>query len=565
MGGPRYRAYFPDLEPVRDVMKGRELRVSSATHRNEGETGSSWRDHVSRLRMGVDPRAPEGRIWLTAGALTFVLLLSVIVTLTDNRAHFTIYSMTAEVGLESASALARLFAALVLFLFPWEKGANRLRWVAAGLAVLGMGGLIFGFIAPLFGVTLSFNSSTYASGAIRTLAGLLLAIGLVPRQSPNFSRRWALITAAGLIIITVAAIPLGDALPALAHVPSLRAAAGSQTTVLPGLTAWHWELSLVPMGLALAATVGAVRAVRDGTVEAWLLLAMLLLTGSQLYAMFWPSAYSPLVTTADLLRLAFALVILIGAIDQLRHRAAERAILLTDARDHAHRLTELGILKAHFTAMVAHELGNPLAAIRFATEMLSTGELTREEEANTVHSIRREAEVLTRLVSDVSTAAAVEQDDFQVRPRLVPLSGLIADAASYGKSLAGDHPIIAPFATVQMVWADPERIGQVLRNLVSNAAKYSPNGTPIEIRVSRQASLVHLEVSDGGYGIHPDDMVRVFDKFGRGRDQSGQKVEGIGLGLYLSRRIAQAHGTDLTIESTLGAGSTFGFDLEGIL
>jgi signal transduction histidine kinase len=215
--------------------------------------------------------------------------------------------------------------------------------------------------------------------------------------------------------------------------------------------------------------------------------------------------------------------------------------------------------------MVAHELGNPLAAIRFATEMLSTGELTPEAEAETLQSIRRQSEVLTRLVSDVSLAASVEQDDFKVLPRLVPLSGLILEAATYGNSLEGNHPIAAPCATVQMVWADPERIGQVLRNLMSNAAKYSPPGTPIELRVSRRNAFVHIEVIDRGYGIHPDDMVRVFDKFGRGRDQAGKKVEGIGLGLYLSRRIAQAHDTDLTVTSTLGQGSTFGFDLEGIL
>jgi signal transduction histidine kinase len=546
-------------------MKGREFQVGRAAQHSANNVRSSWRGYVSALRIGTRPRVPSRRIWLVAALLTFGLVLSAIVTLTDNRAYITIYSTTGEVGLESASALARLFGALVLFLFPWEKAENRLRWVAAGLAVLGFGGLIFGFIGPLFNASLGMNSSIYASGAIRTLAALLLAMGLVPRRPPTFSRRWALVSAGCLIIIAAIAITLGDSLPALTHVQNLQTAARSDTTVMPGLTAWHWGFSLIPMVLALAAVVGAVWSVQEGTVDGWLLLAMLLLTGSQLYAMFWPSAYSPLVTTADLLRLTFALVILIGAIDQLRRRAAERTILLADARDHARRLTELGVLKAHFTAMVAHELGNPLAAIRFATEMLSTGELTREEETETLNSIRRQAEVLTRLVSDVSQAATVEQDDFEVLPRLVPLSGLIADAVNYGKSLAGGHPIIAPFATVQMVWADPERIGQMLRNLVSNAVKYSPPGTPIELCVSRHNAFVRIEVIDRGYGIHPDDMVRVFDKFGRGRDQSGQKVPGIGLGLYLSRRIAQAHGTDLSVESTLGVGSTFGFNLEGML
>jgi RNA polymerase sigma factor (sigma-70 family) len=104
-------------------------------------------------------------------------------------------------------------------------------------------------------------------------------------------------------------------------------------------------------------------------------------------------------------------------------------------------------------------------------------------------------------------------------------------------------------------------MGQVLRNLLSNAAKYAPPGTPIELRAVRRGEHVRIEVADHGFGIHPDDMPRIFEKFGRGRDRGGRKVAGAGLGLYLSRRIVQAHGSDLTVESTPGVGSVFGFDL----
>jgi signal transduction histidine kinase len=331
------------------------------------------------------------------------------------------------------------------------------------------------------------------------------------------------------------------------------------------MTAWHWALSPIPLLLSVWATIGAIRDRRARTPQVWLVVALVLLAGSQLYTVFWPSAYSPVLTTADFLRLAFALVVLVGGLDALRRIAAERAALLAAARQHAERLEELGVLKANFTAMVAHELGNPLAAIRFATQMIATGELSPEEQAETLRNIQAEAEILTNLVSDVSTAAVVERDDFQIKPRLVPLSSLLKDASAYGKTLPGDHPLIAPFAATEMVWADPERIAQVLRNLLSNAAKYSPPGTAIEIRMSRPGTRVRIEVVDRGYGIHPDDMVRVFEKFGRGRDQSGRKVQGMGLGLYLSRRIAQAHGTDLLVESEPGVGTAIGFELEGIL
>ena len=110
--------------------------------------------------------------------------------------------------------------------------------------------------------------------------------------------------------------------------------------------------------------------------------------------------------------------------------------------------------------------------------------------------------------------------------------------------------------------ADPERIGQVLRNLLSNAAKYSPEGTPIELRVIGKKGRVRLEVADRGPGIHPEDVTRIFEKFGRGRDREGRKMPGVGLGLYLSQRIVRGHGSELTVRTRPGGGSVFGFDLE---
>jgi signal transduction histidine kinase len=111
----------------------------------------------------------------------------------------------------------------------------------------------------------------------------------------------------------------------------------------------------------------------------------------------------------------------------------------------------------------------------------------------------------------------------------------------------------------QWVLADPERIGQVLRNLLSNAAKYSPEGTPIELRLLGKKGGVGLEVADRGPGIHPDDAARIFEKFGRGRE--GRQTPGVGLGLYLSRRIVRGHGSELSVRTRLGEGSAFGFEL----
>ena len=112
------------------------------------------------------------------------------------------------------------------------------------------------------------------------------------------------------------------------------------------------------------------------------------------------------------------------------------------------------------------------------------------------------------------------------------------------------------------VLVDRERIAQVLHNLLSNAAKYSPPGTPISIRAIPEKSRVRIEIEDQGFGIDPEDLTRIFGKFGRGRDTSGRRIPGLGLGLYLSRRIVRLHGSELTVVSTQGAGTVFEFGLE---
>jgi signal transduction histidine kinase len=203
------------------------------------------------------------------------------------------------------------------------------------------------------------------------------------------------------------------------------------------------------------------------------------------------------------------------------------------------RLEELAVLKADFTAMVAHELDTPLAVIRGFVDMLATGELEPPDQDRALSRIQAETDVLNALIADVRTAAAVERDDFAIEPKPVPVGSLLEEAAAFARTLPGDHPLKVWISADGQVWADPYRIGQVLRNLLSNAAKYSPEGAPVELRTlpGMTPGRIRIEVVDQGVGIHPDDAARIFEKFGRGRVGSGRKVTGIGLGLYLSRRI----------------------------
>jgi signal transduction histidine kinase len=217
--------------------------------------------------------------------------------------------------------------------------------------------------------------------------------------------------------------------------------------------------------------------------------------------------------------------------------------------------------------MVAHELGSPVAAVRRLTDILDFAAEDPELRAYALNAIRKETDAIKALVSDVRATATAERVDFAAEPRPVALGELLAEARFYAESLPGEHPVGMYVGTVEpeeKVWADPERIEQVLRNLLSNAAKYSPDGAPVEVRLLRDERFVRIEVADHGSGINPDDLMRIFEKFGRGRDVEGHKVQGVGLGLYLSRGILRSHGSELEARSTLGEGSVFSFELEAV-
>ncbi len=497
--------------------------------------------------------------------MTAVLLAWSVAILFVDRLRFVVSSApTVQAGVEAIAALTRLFGALVLFLLPESPSRRRLHWVAGGFVVLGVGAFEFGYLQPLVDGTFDHSdreTAMYASLAVWSIACTLFVIGLLPSKPPEFSRRALLVTA---VVFGGASLALGaaaSALPALVR-PTQPAEVAPGGPILQGLTAWYWVLSAVPLGLAAAAVVGAARHSPGGALGRWLVAAMVLHAGAQLHNLFWPSAYSPELTTANLLRLAFTAVIALGAVLELRRTAAEHAALLATEQEYSKRLGDMAVLKADFTAMVAHEFGAPIATIRGFAEMLATGALRPAEQAHALATIQAETDILTTLVADVRTAAAAERDDFAIQPRPVPVEVLLADAAAFAKTLPGDHPFTVVGAMHERVRADPERIGQVLRNLLSNAAKYSAPGTPIELRAMGNGRRVRLQVADRGFGIHPHDLTRVFEKFGRGRDEHGGRIQGVGLGLYLSRRITQAHGSDLTVESMPGVGSVFGFELE---
>jgi signal transduction histidine kinase len=527
----------------------------------------------SREGMTVEPPSLSGSLSSNTSVLVAVVLAALVVAwaatnlILGGEGFAVLVSDKVVGGEEAASALARLFAALVLGLFLADAVGWRARWVAGGLVVLGLGHLIFGYLEPLIQEDPpELNESLYEAFVTQTLVCALFMVGLFPGRPPRL-----LIWAATIIPVSlvVGYVVLFEFLHGEGWMPPLARVTNPERTVTLGsplvwLTPWHWALSTLPLGLAAAAVVGAFWQSRRGLLRSWLLFAVVLLAGSVLHDYLWPSAYGgSLLTTADALSLVFAVVVAVGGISELRRVASERARLLATERERARRLKELNALRSDFSAMIAHELETPIAAVRKLNEMLcAQGEEAGVRDYATA-ATERELDALTNLVRDVRAVAALEREDFEIDARPLRLEKLLADAEAYARTLPVDHPVqqIRQGGSRVRVLADPERIGQVLRNLLSNAAKYSPEDMPIELRVMGKEGRVRIEVADHGQGIHPEDVPRIFEKFGRGSDREKHKTPGVGLGLYLSQRIVRSHGSELTVQTRVGEGSVFGFEL----
>ncbi len=218
-----------------------------------------------------------------------------------------------------------------------------------------------------------------------------------------------------------------------------------------------------------------------------------------------------------------------------------------------------------FLAAVAHDLRNPLAALRTATEGLQRApDLPADPRLRrTLALLDRQVGRLHRLAEDLLDAAKLEAGDFELRLERADVGALAREVCELyaGVSAAHSIRIAAPAAPV-FARCDPARIVQVLNNLVSNAIRYSPHGGRVEIGVERQGDDVVLSVVDHGVGIDAKALPRIFEPFRR-ISPSREVLPGVGLGLPIVRRIVLAHGGSIEVDSTPGIGSTFRVRLTG--
>ena len=215
-------------------------------------------------------------------------------------------------------------------------------------------------------------------------------------------------------------------------------------------------------------------------------------------------------------------------------------------------------LRRNLMADVAHELRTPLTVIQGNLQAILDGVYPLD--VAQVAGLYDETRLLTRLVDDLRELALAEAGQLRLEREPVDLvalaQGVTANFMSAAEAAGVKLSAPAGGGAVQVL-GDADRLGQVLRNLLSNALRHTPAGQAVAVRVETTDQGALVVVTDTGTGISPEDLPHVFDRFYRGSKSRGRRVGSAGLGLAIARQLVRAHGGEISVESAEGAGTTF--------
>jgi PAS domain S-box-containing protein len=238
----------------------------------------------------------------------------------------------------------------------------------------------------------------------------------------------------------------------------------------------------------------------------------------------------------------------------------ERSRLEKQMQEQAAALEDLHRRKDEFLAMLSHELRNPLAPIINAVQLLSlqTNEGKVQQKARTI--IERQVGQLTRLVDDLLEVSRITTGRIHIQQNRVGLNGIVERALETVRPLMDQHKHeLTVTLSPQPIWlnADAARIEQVIVNLLTNAAKYTPDRGRISLTVQQEHNEAVLRVRDTGIGIAPDLLPHIFDLFIQAERSLDRSQGGLGIGLSLVQRLVEMHGGRVDASSVLGQGSEF--------
>ncbi|RME74465.1 MAG: sensor histidine kinase [Chloroflexi bacterium] len=218
------------------------------------------------------------------------------------------------------------------------------------------------------------------------------------------------------------------------------------------------------------------------------------------------------------------------------------------------RLDNFFQAQVRLSADVSHELRTPLTAIRGNVDLLRRGAASDPQELHeTLSIIEGELDRMSRLVADLLLLSQADAG-MSLRMQTVELDTIILDVYRQARVIANGVNIQLGHEDQAVVQGDPDRLKQLLLNLVTNALKHTPPGGKVTISLYREPEWVRITVADTGRGIAPSALPHIFERFYQAH---GDEAKGTGLGLSIAQWIAQAHGGEITVESELGKGSVF--------
>lgn len=228
------------------------------------------------------------------------------------------------------------------------------------------------------------------------------------------------------------------------------------------------------------------------------------------------------------------------------------------------RVMRLERIRRDFITDFSHEVRTPLAGLRSAVETLEGGRIPPADEERLRGIVRRQLERLERLVDDLAELNRIESGELQLHRRPTDLAALLRDLALEFRERAATRGVaIEAEAGEVRADVDPQRVQQIVSNLLDNAIKFSPSGGVVRLEAARRDGRAVITVEDAGEGIPPEEQDRIFHRFYRVDKSRSQDVPGTGLGLAIVKHLTALHGGFVEVESAPGRGARFRVVLPG--
>jgi len=486
--------------------------------------------------------------------------------------RFIAHWPSARVPIETAGALvAGLVATLAYFRYAYT-GVRSLLFVTLAFIVLGMNQFVFGVVVSPEMLPRDLSIYVWASGRL-IAAALLLAGTLRAFREPAARRHPFLDLLAGTVagVIAVGVSPLVLSLFTGAG-PSPLQRAAERAVVLSGgrlpLSPGDLVLGLVGAAIIAAAAFRYALPLADREPAPVLLAPALVLAAfSHVHYMLVPTVFSDAISTGDLLRVAFYVVVFCGLVWEVRtaylserRRAAELENAFAAEQRRAEELERLARARADLVRLVTHELMHPVAAVRgwIVTLERRWDELDDVRRREIVSHLDAETRRLRDLAEQAPEATDVDSLFQPVFVRRTRVTELVDQAVVGAQDLPGRLDVHVDKGVGEaVVRADGARVLQVLRNLLSNAARHG-GGSLVELSVLAGTHAAVFEVTDAGPGIMAHDLPHIFEQ---GYRANGNDGVGAGLGLYICKGIVEAHGGSISAETLPGIRTTFRFSV----